>query len=142
MMEQSVRFLTPEQIRSLAEMAEQARAALSRFVGYEAAYDPTALQLLDEWIDRHLRQFPNPSQGTRLLWVSFLGEMFRRRHGGEWAIQGSDKREILTVLCPAKGGGVHTVDVSGDVGRRIAQGMSASLAYVYTITSIELSAKR
>ena len=50
MMEKSVRFLSPEQIRSLVEMAEQAQAALSRFVGYEVAYDSTALQLLDEWM--------------------------------------------------------------------------------------------
>jgi hypothetical protein len=138
-MKDSVRFLAPEQIRYLAETAERARAALSRFVGYEVFYDATALQLLDEWIDRHLRQFPNPSQGMCLLWASFLGEMFRRHHGGEWVVQGGDKSGVA-VLCPTEGGGVYTVDVSGQVSRRVAQGMSASLAYYYTMTSIELRA--
>jgi len=141
-MAEAVRFLPPKQARYLAEMAERARAGLSRFVGYEVAYDPTALQLLDEWIDRHLRQFPNPSQGMRLLWVSFLGELFRRRHRGEWIIQGRDKGGVLAVLCPMESGGLYTVDVSGQVGRRIAHGMSASLAYFYTIISIELRAER
>ena len=140
MMKESVRFLSPEQIRSLVEMAEQAQAALGRFVGYEVAYDSTALQLLDEWIDRHLRQLPNPSQRVRLLWISFLGEAFRRRHEGEWAVWGRDKRGSLVVLCPMEGGGVYTADVSGQVNRRIAQGMSASLVYFYTVTVIELRA--
>lgn len=141
-MTETAKFLPPKQARYLAEMAERARAGLSRFVGYEAAYDSTALQLLDEWIDRHLRQFPNPSQGMRLLWTSFLGEMFRRRHGGEWVIQESEQGERLAVLCPAEGGGLHTVDISNQIGRRITRGISASLAYFYTITSIELRAKR
>jgi hypothetical protein len=138
-MKGSVKFLAPEQIRYLAETAERARAALSRFVGYEIFYDVAALQLLDEWIDRHLRQFPNPSHGMRLLWASFLGEMFRRHHGGEWIVQGGDKREVA-VLCPTEGGGVHVVDVSSQVNRRVVEGMSASLVYFYTMTSIELKA--
>jgi len=139
-MAEVVKFLTPEQVRHLAEMAEQARAGLSRLAGYEVAYDPTALQLLDEWIDRHLRQFPNPSQGMRLLWVSFLGEMFRHRHRSEWIIQEHDKGRGLAVLCPMESGSLRAVDVSSQVGRRIAHGMSASLAYFYTVISIELKA--
>jgi hypothetical protein len=139
-MKESFRFLSPEQIRYLAEMAEQARTALSRFAGYEVFYDATALQLMDEWIDRHLRQFPEPSQRIRLLWVSFLGEMFRRHHGGEWALRGQSSEGGLIVLCPTESSGVYTVDVSGQIGHRIADGMSASLAYYFAITSIELKA--
>jgi hypothetical protein len=96
-MKESFKFLSPEQIRYLAEMAEQARAALSRFAGYEVFYNSIALQLLDEWVDRHLRQFPEPSQRIRLLWVSFLGEMFRRHHGGEWALRGQSKEGGLVL---------------------------------------------
>jgi hypothetical protein len=138
-MKESFRFLAPEQIRYLAETAEQARAALSRFAGYEVFYDSTSLQLLDEWIDRHLRQFPEPSQRIRLLWASFLGEMFRRHHGGEWALRGS-KENGLIVLCPTESSGMYTVEVSAQVARRVADGMSASLAYYFAITSIELKA--
>jgi len=140
MMAEAVRFLAPEQAHYLAEMAERARAGLSRFVGYEADYSATALQLLDEWIDRHLRQFPNPSQGMRSLWISFLGEMFRRHHRGEWIFQEQDKGKGLAVLCPTESGGLYAVDVSGQVNRRIAHGMSASLAYFYTVTCIKLKA--
>jgi hypothetical protein len=138
-MRRPAKFLSPEQIRYLVETAEQARAAVVHFSGQNVGYDAIALQLMDEWIDRHLRRFPEPSQRMRLLWVSFLGEMFRRRHGGEWVVEddGESKGE-LAVLCPAEGGGVHRVDVSGQVGRRIAEGMSASLSYFYAITSIEL----
>jgi len=136
------KFLIPERARYLTETAEQARAGLSRFVGYEVDYDVTALQLLDEWIDRHLRQFPNPSPGMRLLWVGFLGEMFRRRHRGEWIIQEREKGKGLAVLCPTESGGLYTVDVSGQIDRRIDHGISASLVYFYTITCIELKAEQ
>lgn len=139
-MKESFKFLSPEQIRYLSEMAEQARAALSRFAGYEVFYDSTSLQLLDEWVDRHLRQFPEPSQRIRLLWVSFLGEMFRRHHGGEWALRGQSKESGLILLCPTESSGVYTADVSSQVGHRVAEGMSASLAYYFAITSIELKA--
>ncbi len=137
-----MKFLAPEQIRHLVEMAEQARVALSQYVGYEVVYDSVGVQLLDEWVDRHLRQFQHPSQKMRLLWVSFLGEMFRRHHSGEWVLQERDKGGELALLCPKEGGGLYTVDVSDRVSRRIAHGMSASLVYFYIVTSIELKAEQ
>jgi hypothetical protein len=136
-----VKVLSPERIKRLVKLAEQARTALSDYVGYEVVYDNVGVQLLDEWIDRHLRQFPQPSQKMRLAWVSFLGEMFRRHHWGEWAFEGDDERETLAVLCPKGSGGLHIVPVSAQVSRRISEGMSASLAYFYAITSIELRAE-
>lgn len=137
-MTEAVKFLASEQIRHLVEMAEQARAGLSQHVGYEVAFDSTGLQLLDEWIDRHMRQFPALSQKMRLLWVSFLGEVFRRRHWGEWVLQERDKGGELAVFCPKESGGLYAVDVSGQVSQRIAHGMSASLVYFYAVTAIEL----
>ena len=137
-----MKILTPEQIRHLVEMAEQARVALSQYVGYEVAYDSVGVQLLDEWIERHLWQFQHPSQKMLLLWTSFLGEMFRRHHSGEWVLQERDKGGELALLCPRERGGLYTVDVSDRVSRRIAHGMSASLAYFYIVTSIELKAEQ
>ncbi|OQY24666.1 MAG: hypothetical protein DRI77_02580 [Chloroflexi bacterium] len=133
-----MKLLTSGQIRQLVEMAEQTREALSSYVGYAAAYNSTALQLLDEWIERHLRQFPQPSQKMRLLWASFVGEVFRRHNGGEWIIQERGAGGGLAMLCPTEGGGQYAVDVMGQVNRRITQGMAASLAFFYAITSIEL----
>jgi hypothetical protein len=135
---ESVEFLTPQQVRSLVEMAERAQEELSRVAGYEVAYDSTTLQLLDEWIDRHLRESSDPSQKMRLLWACFLGEMFRRRHGGEWVLQKHDEGKLLAVLCPTGSGGRYAVDVSGQIDRRIAHGIAQSLTYFYLITSIKL----
>ena len=135
-----MKLLPPGQIRQLVEMAEQARTALGKYAGYNVAYDSTALQLLDEWIEHHLRQFPQPSQKMRLLWASFLGEVFRRRHEGEWVIQERDGNEGLIVLCPSAGEAQRPVDVVGQVNRRVAQGMAASLVLFYTLASIELKA--
>jgi len=133
-------FLAPERVQYFAELAEQARAALSRFVGYHVGYDNTALQLLDEWIDRHLRQFPAPSASMRLLWTSFLGEVFRRHYDSEWAIRRRGKSGEMVVVCRTETGEMVTVEVSAQINRRIAEGMSASLVYFYTMTSIELKA--
>ncbi len=135
---ESVELLTPQQVRSLVEMAERAQEELSRVVGYEVAYDSTTMQFLDEWIDRHLRQSSNPSRQMRLLWSCFLGEMFRRRHGGEWILKRYDEGKRLAVLCPTESGGRYAVDVSGQIDRRIAHGISQSLTYFYLITSIKL----
>jgi len=138
-----VKLLASEQIRHLVEMAEQARVALSQYVGYEVAYDSVSVQLLDEWIDRHLRQFQRPSQKMRLLWTSFLGEMFRRHHGGEWVLQERDKGGgELVLLCSSEGGELYPVNVSEQIDRRIAHGMSSSLTYFYTVTTIELKAEQ
>ena len=115
---------------------------MSRFAGYEVVYDQTALQLLDEWVDRHMRQFPRPTQTMRLLWISFLGEVFRRHHDGEWVFQGQGRDGGLAVLCPMGDGNGEAVDVSGHVDRRIAEGILASLVYFFAMTSIELRAKQ
>jgi len=135
-----MKFLALDQIRQMVEMAEQARSGLSEYVGYEVAYDAIALQLLDEWIDRHTQQFPQPSQKMYLLWVSFLGEVLRRHHEGEWALLEDDEGGGMAILCPQSDGGRHIAKVSRQVRRRITDGMSASLSYFYTITSIELKA--
>jgi hypothetical protein len=140
--DESVEFLTREQVHQLAEMAEQARLALSRFAGYEVAYDQTGLQLLDEWIDRHMRQFPQPTQTMRLLWISFLGEVFRRDHGGEWVFRGHGREGGVAVLCPTEDGTGRIVNVSGHVDRRLDEGISASLVYFFAMISIELRASR
>ena len=82
-----VRLLSFQQARMMADMAEQAQAGRNRLACNEVAEDATLLQLLDEWADHHMQKFPDPSRKMRLTWVSFPGEMFCRRHGGEWVIQ-------------------------------------------------------
>jgi len=128
-------FLAVEQVRDLTQIAEQARKGLSDFAGYEVTYDTNAIQLLDEWIDDRLEQTSRPSEKTRLLWASFLGEVFRRIHEGWWAMM---EGTGLIVVCPTKSSQQHPVDVSGQIERRIASGMAESLTYFYNVTRIEL----
>jgi hypothetical protein len=131
---QTVDFLSQEQARDLAALAEQARRGLSRFAGHEVTYDDEVLRLLDEWIDDALARSPDPPQGTRLLWTSLLGEMFRRRHKGWWALRDDE----LIIVCPTDLGQRRPVPVEEQIERRIAFGMSESLTYFYNITRIEL----
>jgi hypothetical protein len=122
----AVEFLNPEQARQMVELAERARAALARFSGQSVGYSATALQLLDEWIERT----PSPSRELRVLWVAFVGEIFRRRHGGEWIIN-REEGGRLAVLCPTETGGVRRVEVAMQVNQRIVGGMADSLALFY-----------
>ena len=128
-----VEFLRPDWARQMVELAERARAALSRLSGQDVEYNAVALHLLDEWIER----VPSPSPKLRLLWVAFLGEVFRRRYGGEWVIHRDDGQQ-LAVLCPTESGGTHRVEVATQVARRLANGLSDSLALFYTQESILL----
>jgi hypothetical protein len=129
-----VEFLSREQARDLVALAEQARRGLSRFAGHEVNYEVEAMQLLDEWIDDSLQHLPDPPAGARLLWTSLLGEMFRRRHEGWWALRDGE----LVVVCPTGLGQRRPVPVEEQVERRITFGMSESLTYFYNITRIEL----
>ncbi len=122
----TVQFLSAEQARQMVELAEQTRAGLARFAGHSVGYEPTSLQLLDEWIDRESA----PNKALRLMWGAFLGELFRRHHGGEWIISQDESRQ-LAILCPTERGGVYQINVIDQINRRIAQGMLEPLTLFY-----------
>jgi hypothetical protein len=132
--EQGLRFLSREQAWDLFALAEQAREDLSRYAGHEVSYDVEAMQLLDEWIDDHLERSSDLPAGTRLLWTSLVGEMFRRHHEGWWAL----RDDQLVVVCPTGLGQRRSVPVEEQVELRIRFGISESLTYFYNITRIEL----
>lgn len=129
-----MRFLSREQSRDLILLAERARQRLSALAGHEVTYGVEAMQLLDEWIDDYLEHSPDPAPDVRLMWVSFLGEMFRRRHDGWWAL----RQDVLVILCPTDEGKRRLVDVRDQVNRRIDFGMAEPLSYFYDVTRIEL----
>jgi len=130
MAHRGMEFLSPERARYLVETAERARVELGRWAGREVGYDATALQLLDEWVERVVQRTPRPPMSVRVLWIAFLGEVFRRRYQGEWIIRREDGQS-LAVLCPTERGGLHAVEVAEQVRRRIANGFAESLALFY-----------
>lgn len=136
---EKIALLSAPRARYMVDLAGQAQVELGRFAGHPVAYDATVVQLLDEWIEQHLRQSPRPSQQMRLYWMSFLGELFRRRHGGEWALQETEGgARVLSVVCLTPDGDSHAVEISSQIERRVAEGMAASVAYYYVTKSIEL----
>jgi len=135
---ESLRFLPPTQARQLAELADRARLSLSRFASVDVMFDAVGLQMLDEWIDRHLHQFPQPSRDIVTVWGAFLGEVFRRRFHGEWAIDASQRKPRLGVVCPRDQRGLLFIDVMEQVQRRIKHDMQESLAFYYAEKSVEI----
>lgn len=138
MTKESLQFLPPTQARQLAELADRARLSLARFASTPVDFDSVGLQLLDEWIDRHLGQFPDPSRDIMTVWGAFLGEVFRRRFHGEWAIENSQRKPRLGVICPRDQRGLLFIDVMDQVQRRIKYAMQESLAFYYAEKGIEI----
>lgn len=138
MKKRPIQFIPPKQSHQLTELAERARMSLSRFAGLDVEYNAIGLQMLDEWIDRHLKQFPKPSNEIIMVWGAFLGETFRRRFNGEWGINTSSRKPRLGVICPRESTGLLFIDVMDQMQRRIRNGMSESLAFYYTIRGVEI----
>jgi hypothetical protein len=133
--------LESDRVQELTKTAEWVRAELSRSVGYDVEFDATGVQLLDEWIENVLKRSPVPERRLKLLWTVFLGEVFRRRHEGVWAIQKGEKDDLV-VLFPTSSGGGYVVEVAEQVRRRIAQGFAASLALYYTEQGFSIVASK
>ncbi len=133
-----VQFLPKAQANQLTELAERARISLSRFSETEVGYNAIGIQLLDEWIDRHLRQMQTPSSEIITVWAAFLGETFRRRFNGEWAVDASKRKPELGVLCPRDEEGLLFVEIMGQIELRIVNGMGESLALYYTMKGMEI----
>lgn len=138
MTQNPLQFLPLDQARQLIELAERARLGLSRFAETEVEYNAIGLQMLDEWIDRHLRQFPRPSKEIFMAWGTFLGETIRRRFGGEWGVNRSGGRPRLGIICLKGESGLIFIDVMDQLQRRVKTGMNESLAFYYTMKGIEL----
>ncbi len=138
MSKQKVQFIPPQQSKQLTDFAERARISLERYSRSEVEFDAVGLQMLDEWIERHLDQFPNPSREIKMIWGAFLGETFRRRFKGQWAVNSSGKKGNLGILCPKSSTGLLYIDVINQMNRRLKNGMSQSLAYYYTIKGVEI----
>ena len=138
-MVEPLRYVTPQQAEEMARMAEEARAALSRLAGSEVGYDATALQLLDEWIENTVQRTPAPSYRTRLTWASFLGEVLRRQYDGRWCIVAPEGQGSTPALrCSTAEGNLATIDVLGEIERRLARGIASPLALRVIALRIEL----
>ncbi len=138
MIQNALEFITPQQARQLSELAERARIGLSRFADVNVEYNAVGLQMLDEWIDRYLKQYPRPSKEIVAAWGTFLGETFRRRFGGEWGLATTAGRPRLGIIATKGGSELMFIDIMDQVQRRIKDGMNESLALYYTIKGIEV----
>ncbi len=138
MAKRSIQFISPQKSGQLTRLADRVRLSLVEYSGAEVDYNAVGLQTLDEWIERHVERFPQPSQEIRMVWGAFLGETFRRRFNGQWGIDASSRHAQLGIVCSRVGQGLIFVDVMDQVSRRISSGMNESLAFYYTIKGVEI----
>jgi hypothetical protein len=133
-----LQFIPPMHSQELTDFAERARISLERYSQTQVTFDAIGLQMLDEWIDRHLMQFPHPSPEIKMIWGAFLGETFRRRYNGQWAVSKSGSKTCLGVICPKPDAGFVYVDIMTQLDTRLKFGISQSLAYYYTIKGVDI----
>jgi len=139
MMKRSTQFISPQKSRQLSDLADRAKISLSRYAGIDVEYNAIGLQLLDEWIERHLKQVGEPSAEIRIVWGAFLGEAFRRRYQGQWGTDRTGPNERLGIICPRNDQAPVFIDVMDQIAHRIRDGMEESLAFYYTIKGIEIT---
>ncbi|MBN1487291.1 MAG: hypothetical protein JW981_06575 [Anaerolineae bacterium] len=141
MSKEKVQLLPQKQAQQLQDLSERARLNLARYAGVEVEYNAVGVQMLDEWIDRHLRQFPTPSGQIVTVWAAFLGEVFRQRFNGRWITQVTpDGKSHLGVACPKGPKNYVFINVMDQIQKRIHDGMQESLAFYYTLTGMEIKA--
>jgi hypothetical protein len=131
--------LSPEKSLYMRQAASQALDILQQFSGGPVAFGPTALQLLDEWVDRMQRQGPLSRQSHAFV-LAFLGHTFLQTHGGFWATEVCGERRSLGVICPLADSQdeVRFIDIVDATRRRLEHGIQSSLALFYMTTSVEL----
>lgn len=138
MITSAIQLLPATKARQMKELAERAQLSLARFAETDVAYNAIGIQLLDEWIDRHLRQFPNPSPSVLTVWAAFLGEAFRQRFHGEWAIDNATGKPRLGILTPKSHHDFIFIDIMDQVERRVKVGIAESLSFYYATKGIEI----
>ena len=140
--ETSTRPLSPERSLYMRRAAAHSIHLLQRFSGERVEYGPTALQLLDEWIERVGRARPLPTP-RRVLVVALLGQTFLESYGGYWATQMRGHRRNLGVVCPVGGAADQTrfIDIVDRVNRRLLHGVAESLALFYATVSVDLQGR-
>jgi hypothetical protein len=133
------RSLSPERSLYLRQAAAQALEMLQRFSSADVGFGPTALQLLDEWIERTERKGPL-SPSARVLVIAFLGHTFIHAHGGYWVAEFQAERRNLGVVCPIAGqeDQLRFINIVEKVNRRLARGIRDSLAFFYLTASVDL----
>lgn len=138
-MKRLTQFISPQKSRQLSDLADRAKVSLSRYAGTDVEYNAIGLQLLDEWVERHLKQVGEPSTEIRILWGAFLGETFRRRYQGQWGTDRTGPSERLGIIYSRDDQAPAFIDVMGQIALRIRDGMEESLAFYYAIKGIEIT---
>jgi hypothetical protein len=137
--ERVTRPLSPERSLFLRQAAAQALEMLRRFSSDDVGFGPTALQVLDEWIDRIARRGPL-SPTARILVIAFTGHTFIHAYGGYWVTEIQGEKQNLGVVCPIAGqeDRLRFINIVERVNRRLAFGVRDSLAFFFLTTSVDL----
>jgi hypothetical protein len=137
--ESAVRPLDPDQSLHLRQAAAQALEVLQGFSGDQIRFGATALQVLDEWVERVQRNGALPPS-AQVLVIAFLGHTFLQTYGGYWVMRVEGEPKGLGVVCPvtASDGSTRFIDIVDAVKRRLDHGIHESLALFYLATSLDL----
>lgn len=127
---------------SVAQMAEAyAQKAVSQAPSYHAVLDFSESSLME--LEVILSQISQADQSadelseTCKLWGSYLGEVVRRRFGGDWSVEQYPGKDFATLTLTVNGSKLFP---SMKIHRRLAQGDSENIWSFYKMIKSRLEA--
>ena len=132
--------------------AEQAVAAAAREHQIELDYSEESLKQVENILERLHQPVPGVAPGAAAgpaptdsatedlckMWGGYLGEVVRRRWGGEWVLETYPGGNVLTVALSTPGG---TVFPSLKIYRRLSQGGAENVWSFYCMMRDRFRAK-
>ena len=130
--------MAPQDLSEIMQsFAEQAVAAAAREHQIELDYSEESLKQVENILERLDAPLPGGASAAPSgvatedlckMWGGYLGEVVRRRWGGEWVLETYPGGNVLTVALSVPGG---TVFPSMKIYRRLSQGAGESVWTFY-----------
>ena len=126
--------MQPSQLNDLMEQsAQDAVATASEQAGFSLDFSEDSIQLVDKTIAEILHKFPDESQEDKAVFTicnifgAYLGEVFKKHHGGEWQYSDADANAPSIYLKVNE----HSFAFAGICYEKLVKNHSISVAKYY-----------
>jgi hypothetical protein len=129
-----------ESVNAMAGAYAEKAVQAAREFNVRLDYSEKSLLEVETILDRLAEGLPSPSDDmteTCKMWGSYLGEVVRRRFGGEWAIETYPGKQFATLTLSVGG---NKLFPTMKIHRRLTQGQDDSVWTFYKMVKSRLEA--
>ena len=144
--------MAPQDLSEIMQSCAEQAVAAAREFQIELDYSEESLKQVENILERLDGRIPGAAAGAAAsappadadtedlckMWGGYLGEVVRRRWGGEWALETYPGGNVLTVALTTPGG---TVFPSLKIYRRLSQGAAENVWSFYCMLRDRFRAK-